>query len=256
MTTPLPENAPSTSSLISSESVTNFEHILEFGKRLSEQLDPGDVLGRWMSHHIAELIIRAESATDDLRDSAEKAASDVIMKLWANRDGAPWRRKPLRDFDEVFAALERLGSETTRWGYTRIFDDQSRPTDEQTSNSVLLAAACDLDHYTRSVVRSVVALAASEAESDEEPWVRVGIKLVEDGQARAIRRLQSLRLRARLRGEESDSVTPENLDLDDHDPILEGLSESLSYAADAFLRIQSRLPLPESNDVDDKQQAD
>ena len=90
---------------------TNYEQILALGKELSDQLDPHDILGRWMSHHIAELVFRADEAVGDAKQPAQQAAADAIMTLWGKRDGVPWRQKPHRDFERIFAALERLGPE-------------------------------------------------------------------------------------------------------------------------------------------------
>lgn len=210
-----------------------------------------------MSHYIAELIIRAESATGEAKQSAESAAAEAIMNLWANRDGAAWRTKPLDGFDRVFATLDRLAREPSRWGYFRLFDDESRPTVEQTRNDILLAAACDLDHHLHRLVRAVVALAAREAESKNEPWVLAGLELAEDDQSRAIRRLRTLQLRARLRLAHADTEHQEQMpNLHDEGPMLDALTASISDAADAFLRIQSTLSPTAHSAADDERPAD
>ena len=239
MTTP-PASTPDTSSSTNTAPATNYEQILELGKQLSDQLDPHDILGRWMSHHIADLVCRADEAVDDAKQPAQQAAADAIMTLWGRRDGAPWRQKPHRDFKRIFAALERLAPEPGQWGYIDAFDKESQPTADQLRARAILAAACDLDRHARRTVRAAVALAAHDADSNEEAWAKAGLALVEDETARAVGMLRSLELRMRLKASEADdahehmTISPEG-----DDPMLHALNTATYDAVDALLRIHS-----------------
>jgi len=52
--------------------------------------DSNDTLGRWMSHQLAELMSRADSAKSTAeRDEARRAASELIIRLWDHRAGWP-----------------------------------------------------------------------------------------------------------------------------------------------------------------------
>ncbi len=49
-----------------------------------------DTLGRWMAHRIAELMQRADAASDDaVRELTRKEASDLILRLWSHRSSWP-----------------------------------------------------------------------------------------------------------------------------------------------------------------------
>ena len=59
--------------------------VLELGRHLVRELgfeDGVDTLGRWMSHHVAELIDKAENGvTAAERVRARKLATETILKL-------------------------------------------------------------------------------------------------------------------------------------------------------------------------------
>lgn len=191
-----------------------------------------------MSHHIADLVVRADEAVGDAKQTAQQAAADAIMTLWGKRDGAPWRQKPHRDFERIFAALERLAPEPGQWGYIDAFDEESQPTADQLRASAILAAACDLDRHARRTVRAAVALAARDADSNEEPWAGAGLALVEDETARAVRMLRSLELRMRLKANGADEAHDQlTISPSGDDPMLHVLNAAASDAVDALLRI-------------------
>jgi hypothetical protein len=63
--------------------------VLGLGRHLVRELgfeDGVDTLGRWMAHHLAELIDKAENgvcATE--RVEARKSATETILKVWEHR---------------------------------------------------------------------------------------------------------------------------------------------------------------------------
>jgi hypothetical protein len=85
---------------------------LELGRHLVRELsyeDERDTLGRWMAHHLAELIDRAENgatATERLR--ARKNATETILKIWEYRASLPLNAYPLAPYKDVLKVLDRL----------------------------------------------------------------------------------------------------------------------------------------------------
>src|SRR5688572_3455622 len=63
--------------------------VLELGKYLVRELgfeDEVDTLGRWMSHHVAELITVAENGrTAASRRIAKRDAVTTILRIWQHR---------------------------------------------------------------------------------------------------------------------------------------------------------------------------
>lgn len=117
--------------------------VLELGRYLVRELgfeDGADTLGRWMAHHLAELIAQAENgATAAERLIARQAATETILRIWEHRVSLPGKAYPLRPYEDVLRALDRLhpgnnpfllfagSGETTRDQLSmRLFDNLAR----------------------------------------------------------------------------------------------------------------------------------
>lgn len=85
---------------------------MELGRHLVRELgieNSVDTLGRWMAHHISELIEQAEKAPSDTeRLIALKEATDTILKLWEHRAFLPGNAYPLAPYRNILLALDRL----------------------------------------------------------------------------------------------------------------------------------------------------
>ena len=69
--------------------------------------DGVDTLGRWMSHHVAELIAQARKGGKN-KGKAQREARAAILKLWAYRRVLPGNAHPLANYDKVIEFLEVL----------------------------------------------------------------------------------------------------------------------------------------------------
>ncbi len=79
------------------------------------ELEPSDTLGRWMAHHIAELVAAAQGSSDS--PSAAEQAAAAILRVWEHR--ATYRAiNPFADLGPVLDALLVLGQEPP-WGSLR-----------------------------------------------------------------------------------------------------------------------------------------
>jgi hypothetical protein len=91
---------------------------LAFGKRLVAEygLDSSvDTLGRWLVHHIAELIRDAEDgAAADVSDR-QAAAVAAILKFWEHRRSMD-RIDPLRELKPMLSVIRTLNPDENRWG--------------------------------------------------------------------------------------------------------------------------------------------
>ncbi len=65
------------------------ETITDFGEALIKELgvQGTDTLERWMAHHIADLIYRAEASEGIDKVEAERECKDAILQLWRFRSG-------------------------------------------------------------------------------------------------------------------------------------------------------------------------
>lgn len=162
-----------------------------------------------MAHYAAEQIAAAESADADERDSRQAAAAESILALWQHRSGMPGDQPPMRTFEPVFAALDRLSEPHKPWSFYRSFPEGAEPSAENMASEPLLRVALRLEDGARDIVRTLVAEAARAAEDREAKWVQLSGELTEDDERKAIRELRRIsRMLAEHLGnpEETDSL--------------------------------------------------
>ncbi|MFE7891140.1 hypothetical protein [Streptomyces sp. NPDC057412] len=168
------------------EDAANFERTLELGKEIAASLPDHDVLGRWMAHHIGDLITHAETASDAEADDVRRETATAVLALWNHRAALPISRPPLDTFEPVFTALERLSEPQAPWDFYRMFPRGSEPSEEDLVAAPLLRMALNLEEIVRRVVRTIVTVAAREASDREAKWLRLSDH-VEDDEQRAAR---------------------------------------------------------------------
>lgn len=95
---------------------------MALGQTIVQQLehkDRGEVLVRWMAHHLAELIAEAAQAVGPAKVEAEQRAVDLILKLWLHRRALPEPVDPLGSLRPAIAVLERLMPDQNPWRFHR-----------------------------------------------------------------------------------------------------------------------------------------
>lgn len=99
---------------------------MALGVHLVEELgyaDGVDTLGRWMSHHLAELINKAENGSKQEKKKASAEAVDIILKIWEHRVSLPGNAYPLSRFKDIISVLDTLRPDANFWernGLTRL----------------------------------------------------------------------------------------------------------------------------------------
>jgi hypothetical protein len=103
---------------------------LELGQYLVRELgfeDGDDTLGRWMSHHVAQLMDAVEhAATDDERIRAQQAATETILKIWEHRAILPGKAYPLHTLKEVLPILKHLQPTNNPFDYVQSYHTPKR----------------------------------------------------------------------------------------------------------------------------------
>ena len=170
--------------------------VIEVGKSLADALDTSDIVGRWMAHHLADLITRSEAQPAD-QDLARETR-EVILKLWEHKAGGRFTKTPFEYVQPVLAALARLEPDPPPWAHFRTFSAEELPSDDDLAHYPVLEAAGDMDREFGHLVRLAVTLAAQTALEREEPWVvaatAVGGTVVDDVLQRLQRSIRAYRL--------------------------------------------------------------
>ncbi|WP_158702909.1 hypothetical protein [Melaminivora suipulveris] len=77
----------------------------------------GELLQRWMAHHLAETIKAAELAVGAKKAKLERDAVSLILKLWSHRSALPEPVDPLSGCREALNILRRLQPEANPWAH-------------------------------------------------------------------------------------------------------------------------------------------
>jgi hypothetical protein len=94
--------------------------VLALGQHLVNELgldDSTDTLGRWMAHHVAELMVKAAEELDpDVRQKAQDRAVETILKIWEKRKTLPRDVDPIKRYERVVSLFVELEEPPKRWG--------------------------------------------------------------------------------------------------------------------------------------------
>lgn len=92
---------------------------MELGRHLVNEFgleDSTDTLGRWMAHHVAELMERATKESDpELRRKAQDQAVGTILRIWERRASLPRDADPLKKYARIVDLLVQLEEPPNPW---------------------------------------------------------------------------------------------------------------------------------------------
>ncbi len=85
--------------------------VLHLGTLIARELgveDNVDTLGRWMAHHLAELIAEAEEIEGDERHDKLAQILELISKVWSHRANFPHKTYPLSKLSDLMSLVKTL----------------------------------------------------------------------------------------------------------------------------------------------------
>lgn len=98
--------------------------VLVLGHHLATELgfsDSCDTLGKWMSHHLAEKMERAEHENDlDKKEEYQQQAVELIFKIWGHRYSLAGDAYPLAKFKDIIDSLTIATQGINPWERSRI----------------------------------------------------------------------------------------------------------------------------------------
>jgi hypothetical protein len=157
--------------------------VLALGRHIVAELQleqSVDTLGRWLAHHVAELIARAEATEEpNGRATGLAEAVDTILRIWQHRAAVANRLDPLIDLRPAIQVLRTLGQEVPPWprfsGHKR--SDASWRAYQALRRLTICLALLELEG--REAVRRTAGRTRSIADhlSDEEKEIIAGVEL-------------------------------------------------------------------------------
>ncbi|MBW5894639.1 hypothetical protein IM880_20700 [Pectobacterium polaris] len=136
-----------------------------------------DTLGRWMAHHIAELIYDAENTTNEtMRIAKQFEIRDSVWAFWANRYELPFGNKPFKELEPILRALESLDPENQQPRYFFPNLGLTNREKESTETQKWLKVAENIDSSSKILIDYCLSLAAENSIDKSQEWVELAKK--------------------------------------------------------------------------------
>ncbi|MEI7234612.1 AVAST type 3 anti-phage protein Avs3b [Pectobacterium carotovorum] len=208
-----------------------------------------DTLGRWMAHHIAELIYDAENTTDEtVRIAKQLEIRDSVWAFWANRYELPFGNKPFKELEPILRALESLDPENLRPRYFFPYPGLTDREKETSETQKWLKAAESIDLASKTLIDYCLSLAAENSIDKSQEWVELAQKAGLDNDIDLI----ELRI-FQLRGTPSNTTNPSSAQRRGLEKRQKNLAVFLSLAAQLDEQLKSQLEtLPAVEDKPEK----
>lgn len=150
------------------------EATLALGKSLVDQLDlakSADTLGRWMAHHLAELIGEAEQASARDRSAKMRECRDAVLSLWEHRRALPNGQRPFEDLEPILRAVASLdpNQEASRHFPVALRAEATGASSDPVQR--WLRTASDVDYTAKLLIRQCLVQAAARAIDKSAAWV-------------------------------------------------------------------------------------
>ncbi|MXP14548.1 hypothetical protein GRI44_07275 [Altererythrobacter confluentis] len=161
-----------------------FQDATLLGKKLVEELkrsdDPEvDTLSRWMAHYIAELIVRAESASGFDAEEIRKDCKRTILELWKHRSGFP-RSRPFSELEPVSLTLQALQPEEKNPFYRQEVLQKIESEKLEGEIATFLGLALEVDYLARVLISELIDGAVAHAGAENAAWVKAAKPVVEE----------------------------------------------------------------------------
>ncbi len=162
------------------EQSKQFKYVIDLGKRLVKELGLSkstDTLGRWMAHHIAELIEQTDNADGNDRSKLEDRCREAILELWKHIEVFPKSARPLEDLQSILATIRALDPEEQVYFY-------QQQAQEAVDNSKLsedakkwLELSRGLDYSARLLILMCLKNAVDIAGQQCSDWIELSEKI-------------------------------------------------------------------------------
>ncbi|WP_172406953.1 hypothetical protein [Clavibacter michiganensis] len=163
------------------------EDVLRLGRALAAELDDTDTLGRWMAHHLSDLLGRRESS-DDPRGGDQEIA-DLVLRFWATRAAAPLKRQPYLDYTIILTRLSRIDRIATDYSFA-LDDDDVEELPAANSDFERIGKALEIvTGVSNTIASGLLTELQLHAGAEEEAWLSYSALLSGNEADNAIRAL-------------------------------------------------------------------
>ena len=148
---------------------------IELGKRIVQELEleqSSDILGRWMAHHLAELIGLAEQGTPSEQAERQRQCRAAILEVWEHiNNSLPPAARPFRDLEAIVETIRSLNRSEYAYFYhtgaQELADNSQLP---ETAKSWLKLSR-DIDYTARLLIRMCLDRVMAEKSGKFREWM-------------------------------------------------------------------------------------
>ena len=157
---------------------TEFSNVVALGKRIVQEIernDSVDTLGRWMAHHIAELIVQAETAKESKQSSLEDRCRAAILALWDHINNFPSASNPFENLESFATTVRALNADECAYFYYAHTQDAIDSANISESAKQWLKLSREIDHSARVLIKLCILMAAEETMGNEREWIELAV---------------------------------------------------------------------------------
>lgn len=166
--------------------------ILALGDRLVEELSlqvSGNTLGRWMAHHVAELLEDARGSAPEAKGEKVEACRRAILELWDHLHVLSSGSRPFEKLEVVTRAIQSLDPDNRipRYFGSVLLDAPQGKVGSDSEKWLELATR--LDEAAKILIGFFLGEAAKDAVDDADEWVQLAqaAGMADDGTGVVIR---------------------------------------------------------------------
>lgn len=150
----------------------HYNDILELGKLMVKELslEPTDTLGRWMVHHISELITEVEKSSSSQKQEAEERCRNAILALWKHIDVFPRNHRPLENIEPLIATIEALSPEKKAYFFQSEAMAMIKESALPEESKSWLDLARGIDYSARLLIKMCLTNVANDIKDSAQDW--------------------------------------------------------------------------------------
>lgn len=157
-----------------------FSEILKLGELLVKELDfdqSVDTLGRWMAHHVSDLMTDVKNSKGRKKQEAEEKCREAILALWKHIDVFRKRPRLLEETELLFETISKLNPDKTSNFYSFLTNAEIKKSSASEDINEWLELSLGIDYSARLLIGMCLKEAAEEIKSSNEEWLDLAKKL-------------------------------------------------------------------------------
>ncbi len=158
---------------------------IELGKKILAQFGKNEdrgILTSWMSHHVAELITRAENEKGPpAEQEIRHACVETILRLWAHRNSLPNGSRPFESAERAAQTLARLAPDSNQNFYSMRHAPAEKGNDDSSVHAgVWLDFADAFDKAARELIRICMSQSLGTSAAGLRDWLQAAYGLEDE----------------------------------------------------------------------------